>query len=267
METTKEPSKLQPLLVEDAQWILSRLPKELRSVLKEAAEGGIIAFVCGGFIRACIAGETVSDIDIITNSVPNAHFLVSKIKNAIGADRTFESDNATTIWKEGIPPIQVIHRWTSATPEELLQSFDFTIAKAGIWYDTRAGWRHRCDPRFYQDLAAKRLVYTSPQRNEDAGGSMLRVLKFYQRGYRIPLDSLANVIARLSGAIDTTKVPIGLNGKMDEAQLGKVLCGLLVEVDPAFTPKDAKLAPDDADKAQKEGASGTWDERIEGEEA
>ena len=65
METTKEPSKLQPLLVEDAQWILSRLPKELRSVLKEAAEGGIIAFVCGGFIRACIAGETVSDIDII----------------------------------------------------------------------------------------------------------------------------------------------------------------------------------------------------------
>ncbi len=267
MKTTKEPSKLQPLLVEDAQWILSRLPKELRSVLKEAAEGGIIAFVCGGFIRACIAGETVSDIDIITNSVPNAHFLVSKIKNAIEADRTFESDNATTIWKEGIPPIQVIHRWTSATPEELLQSFDFTIAKAGIWYDTRAGWRHRCDTRFYQDLAAKRLVYTSPQRNEDAGGSMLRVLKFYQRGYRIPLDSLANVIARLSGAIDTTKVPIGTNGKMDEAQLGKVLCGLLVEVDPAFTPKDAKLAPDDADKAQKEGTTDKWDEHIEGEEA
>ena len=43
-----------------------------------------------------------------------------------------------------------------------------------------------CNIRFYPDLAARRLVYTSPLRNEDAGGSILRVLKFYQRGYRIP---------------------------------------------------------------------------------
>ena len=34
---------------------------------------------------------------------------------------------------------------------------------------------------FYPDLAARRLVYTAPVRDEEAGGSLLRVRKFIER--------------------------------------------------------------------------------------
>ena len=62
---------------------------------------------------------------------------------------------------------------------------------------------------------------------------MLRVLKFYQRGYRIPLDSLGAVIARLCQAVNWGKIETHGN---TEAQLGKVLTGLLREVDPNIDP-------------------------------
>ena len=75
-------------------------------------------------------------------------------------------------------------------------------------------------------MAAKRLVYLSPVRSEDAGGSILRVLKFYKRGYNIPLDSLAAVIGRLNSGVDHRAT----HG--DPAQYEKVILGLLREVDP-----------------------------------
>ena len=102
-------------------------------------------------------------------------------------------------------------------------------------------WCSACDPRFYADLAAKRLVYRSPERNEDAGGSMLRVLKFYQRGYRIPLDSLGAVIARL---IQGVKDPILLN----EPKLARTLSGLLREVDPDIDPNHIAHLPSETEE-------------------
>ena len=105
---------------------------------------------------------------------------------------------------------------------------DDTLKKFGIWWNGKE-WESLIDDRFYSDLAGKRLVYCSPKRNEDAGGSFLRVLKFYQRGYRIPLDSMGAVIARLVGGVRMDQV----NG---EEQLAKVLTGLLREVDPNVDP-------------------------------
>ena len=67
-------------------------------------------------------------------------------------------------------------------------------------------FRSLCSGTFYQDLAAKRLRYTRPARNEDAGGSLLRVLKYYQKGYRIPLESFAGVLTRLISALDPTRL-------------------------------------------------------------
>src|SRR5208283_3039247 len=69
------------------------------------------------------------------------------------------------------------------------------------WFES-GKWTSLIDDEFYSDLAAKRLVYRSPVRNEDAGGSVLRLLKFYSRGFRIPLDSLGAVLARLVDGVD-----------------------------------------------------------------
>ena len=92
-------------------------------------------------------------------------------------------------------------------------------------------WSSFCDDRFYIDLASKRLIYRKPIRNEDAGGSMLRVLKYYQKGYRIPLDSLGSVIARLIHNLDTDRQPLN-----DEIGVANIITGLLREVDPAIDP-------------------------------
>lgn len=55
---------------------------------------------------------------------------------------------------------------------------------------------------------------------------MLRVLKYYQRGYRIPLDSFGAVLARLLIAVRD-------KDRIDEDFMAKIITGLLVEVDPA----------------------------------
>jgi len=160
--------------------------------------------------------------------------------------RFVDTDNAITVL--GLRyPIQFIHRWTFDNAEDAMKSFDFTIAMAAVWMGKRkagpAGNTHDqlyglCHPEYYQDLAAKRLVYTSPKRIEEVGGSMLRVLKFYQREYRIPLNDLAAVVARLCSAIDTSKVDIH-----DEQAVSTIITGLLREVDPVVDPDHLSHLP------------------------
>ena len=226
------------LLTEDLVWCVNRLPKLLRKLMKERPNKLVVA---GGFIRSCIANEEVNDIDVFSPSVEEAQLCVSILKLA-GPDvlKVVKTENALTVCTKPYP-IQFIHKWVYAKPEEVIPSFDFTIARAAIWFDG-TNWVSACDNRFYLDLAAKRLVYCSPIRNEAAGGSMLRVLKFYQRGYRIPLDSMGAVIARLMQPIDMA----ALNDRPAEErekQLAKVLTGLLREVDPNVDPEHIAHLP------------------------
>jgi hypothetical protein len=141
-----------------------------------------------------------------------------------------------------------VHRWTFSDALDVVPSFDFTIARAVFfWSGPLQRWCGFCDPNFYCDLAAKRLVYCSPVRNEDAGGSMLRVLKFYQRGYRIPLDSLGAVIARMCQGVNAEAGWTLDDTFRDEEQLGLKLTDLLREVDPAIDPEHIAHLPSNKD--------------------
>lgn len=102
---------------------------------------------------------------------------------------------------------------------------DFTICCAAIWYE-RGDFTSAMHENYYSDLAAKRLRYTSPSRIEEAGGSLLRVLKYYNKGYRIMLTSFAKTIARACIAVEQIEKVIS------EKDLAHILNGLLVEVDP-----------------------------------
>lgn len=210
----------------DVSWIVKRLPKEIRTILEENN-----CCIAGGFIRSIIAKEDIQDIDIFVPSKAEA----TRIANLICTkENQYWSDNAISINKSvtEMYPIQIIHRWTFDSPVMVVPSFDFTIAKAAIWYDKEnKSWSSACAETFYSDLAAKRLVYCSPERNEDAGGSMLRVLKFYQRGYRIALDSLGAVIARLNKGINWDAGPEHKEPDFEDWN-AKIVTGLLREVDP-----------------------------------
>lgn len=219
----------------DLNWCLRRVPQSVLKLMKQQPNNLVVA---GGFIRSCIANETINDIDLFTSNPVQAKSFASEIS---GKFKFIETDNAYTVTKVSKISIQFIHRWSYPQPEELLKSFDFTIAGAAFWWDG-SQWKSLCHDSFYADLAAKRLVYTKPERNEDAGGSMLRVLKFYQRGYRIPLDSMGAVIARLVKGVDEKQLQSGEFGDSEKGW-AKIITGLLREVDPNIDPSHIAHLP------------------------
>jgi len=215
--------------------------------------------IAGGFIRSCVANETINDIDCFVPSVEVAREIAIELAEGDNR-RIYETDNAFTIKGYKIA-IQLVHRWTFTTPESAIESFDFTIAKGAFWWEPNndagigcGSWRSICDSRFYADLAGKRLIYCSPVRNEDAGGSLLRVLKFYQRGYRIPLDSMGAVISRLVMGLRLTDVTrAGDWSEFSESKVAKVITGLLREVDPNIDPDHIAHLPSEEKPEEQEG--------------
>ena len=218
------------LLNDDLHFVVSRLPKDVVTLLKSER-----VYVAGGFIRATIAGERIADIDVLGSDKSRLDYL-AKALAVERRGRVHETDNAFTVLSPPRIPVQFIHRWLFNSPESLIASFDFTIAQAVIWWEPDVGkvpekgaWASLVGDRYYQDLAARRLVYLSPVRNEDAGGSLLRVRKFIKAGYSIQPNNFAKVIARLVMGIDWEQLP---PDKPQEEAISVVLAGLLREVDP-----------------------------------
>ncbi len=205
----------------DVANVVARLPFQLLNMLRN--NSGKL-FVAGGMIRSCVAGEPINDVDLFTSTKELSDTLSKKLANDKNVQR-YDTQFAYTIRPTNGLCIQFIHRWTFNDPEKCVESFDFTIAKSAVWW-ADGEWQSCCDDTFYQDLAARRLVYTSPVRDEEPGGSMLRVLKFYQKGYRIPLSSLAAVIARLNRGVRADEM------WGDEDRMKDVIVGLLFDVDP-----------------------------------
>lgn len=232
----------------DLQFILMRLPKRVLKAMRQ--QPGKI-FVAGGCIRSIITHEEISDFDLFVSSKEAAIELANSLakdqdraKNDKGLlPGIWETDNAYTLIQYK-PSIQIIHRWTFDDPCKCVESFDFTIAQAAVWWsgesEEKGHWESCISDRYYADLASRRLIYTAPKRIEEVGGSMLRVLKFYQRGYRIPIDSLGAVIARLLTAADFKKIE---SHDDFEGQAAKVITGLLREVDPNIDPKHISHLP------------------------
>jgi len=187
--------------------------------------------LAGGFIRSVIEGSVPKDLDFFGPSREVLENAAIKLAHAREAKLHY-SENAITVITPTRTPVQFITRWMYANPEELVREFDFTICQAVVWWgpfpgtDIQPRWRSICSDDFYADLAAKRLVYTFPQREEAAGGSMLRVRKFLQRGYNIQPASLAGVIARLVKGIEKN------TAVLPEYELAEQLSFLLFEVDP-----------------------------------
>jgi hypothetical protein len=202
----------------DLDRVVGRLPQVLQ---KKLGEHPGQLFVCGGMIRSIITREKISDIDVIASSPE----LAKKVAEDLSTQEdTFTTENAYTL-RNFRPVIQIIHRWTYDDPTKLLESFDFVIARAVVWWDG-SEWRSMCDPRYYQDLAARRLTYCRPIREEAPGGSMLRLLKFYSRGYTADLQSIAYLIERVSRPEGLPKIGYS------ESRQAVLIESRLVEVDP-----------------------------------
>lgn len=251
----------------DLQRIVKTLPSDVVKLLKES--GGQI-FLAGGFIRSSIAGEKVNDIDLwgFSRGHLGAVAEALKAKREAQGNKTIcmRTDNAYTVLTQGRTPIQFITRWVFDHPQQCAESFDFSIASAAVWWNPSLEWQEGYQPRvggwdsycaesFYRDLASKSLVYLSPFRNEDAGGSFMRLQKFMHKGYSISPGNLAKVVARLVSQLR-------VNDLSDEHHTSKILLGLLREVDPLVVVDGVELrdetAPDQGDDepSQSSGVPG-----------
>lgn len=220
----------------DLNFVVRRIPKDVRTLLEKNSSR---LFLAGGFIRDTIGGMPVKDVDLLG---ADKHLLEESAnelyhqRNIMQSDshvKLHVTDNAITLLSPPRAAVQFITRWTFGHAEPLLESLDFTICQAAIWMEG-GQWRSMCSEGFYPDLAARRLVYTYPQREEEAGGSLMRVRKFLGRGWNIQADSLGGVVARVAMKIDWNKLPVdGEAGHYQREQAaGRVVSGLLREVDP-----------------------------------
>ena len=187
------PSELLPAHLEAC---LNLVPDFVRDLLVQWPGQLVLA---GGFVRAVVAGEKPRDVDVFAPSGEVAQEAARQVSEGELADGKLRASKNSITVPAGSLPVQLIYRWPFDEPEQVIERFDLTIAAAAVWSDG-SGWRSAVGPRFYKDLEARRLVYLSPVREEDAGGSLLRVLKFYRRGYKISLGSLGRVVARLISA-------------------------------------------------------------------
>lgn len=221
------------MLVDDIQHVVERLPSKVRKVVGEHGYG---TFIAGGFVRAVIANEKPSDIDLFTKSKDDAKALRDEL---VGADGySFDTDFAYSFMVQG-HRVQVIHRWTFDSYDDLLNSFDFTIARAMVWCeDSEVGtWDGACGRLFYHDLAAKRLRYAMTDQSRHAveiGGTLLRMVKFLRRGYSISPEHLAYIITHAtSGQYDANGQPYHTPVDKETTQQ---LVDTLREIDPAGLP-------------------------------
>ena len=219
----------------DLNFILLRCP---RDVLKLLRDNPGTLFLAGGFIRSTLAGEKVSDIDLFGGSADDL-LRIAKDLTLERKGRYFKTDNAITVLAPPRIPVQFITRWLFSDPRVCILSFDYTICQAVIWTEqidiipdepgqerqTKIIFHSAISDAFYQDLAARRLVYTFPQREEEAGGSFMRMVKFIKKGYNIQAPSMAGVMARILWKVRDDKMT-------DEKWMATVITGLLRQVDP-----------------------------------
>lgn len=215
----------------DKNNVVARLPLSIKTLIKARPK----LMIGGGYIRSIIMKERPNDIDIFGPSKEYLHeaaqhFQLEIIKSTnIGK---FKSENALTL-KVKPYPVQFIDRWVFDNPDGLIESFDFTMAAAAIWYDeTKKQWCSVCHNDYYRDLATRELVYTAPNRDEEPGGSLLRVRKFLKSGWNIRTNSLAGVLYRLYLGIDAKRAN---SASVDVEQ---IISGLLRDVDPLIPDDD-----------------------------
>jgi hypothetical protein len=221
----------------DLTFITYKLPKDILALLR-ANEN---LFLAGGFIRSTIAGTKVSDIDLFGSSIEQLGFIADGLAQSRAGIR-HNSHNAITILAPPRMPVQFITRWLFTDPIALINSFDFTACQAVVWYDRMRGvYDSECSDAFYPDLAARRLVYTFPKRDEEVGGSMMRVFKFIRQGWNIQATSVAGVCARLLQAVDQRAIDAAVKHEAnvhetlkqtEERVVAMVITGLLRQVDP-----------------------------------
>jgi hypothetical protein len=106
-----------------------------------------------------------------------------------------------------------VERCFYPTHGELIESFDWSVCQCAVYWTQHhyavEGSRIRnteafegiCTKAFGEDIQAGTLHYTAPERDEDPGASILRMVKLTNRGWKPTEDSIARCIGRFAAEL------------------------------------------------------------------
>jgi hypothetical protein len=123
---------MQTLTNDDVIKVLRSMPKKVRDFFAGSPHR---IWIAGGYIRSIIANEEPTDLDLFVSqeSFKPESELASILARAVLFDgKVTNTDNAFTVTSQDFLPVQFITRWRYSRIEDLLNSFDFTIAQAAI---------------------------------------------------------------------------------------------------------------------------------------
>jgi hypothetical protein len=174
----------------DRRLVLSRIPSELRDIVRARR-----LYIAGGVVRSVIANEPVKDVDIFGPDFITQADAAAAYAKAVGG-YVVPTGRALTVVAPNRVPVQFVQMFCASQAGVVMERFDFTICRAVIWYaeTTSTVASSLVDETFYEDLAARRLVYTEPP-DAEPGATVLRVLKFVARGYVCPATEWPALIA------------------------------------------------------------------------
>jgi hypothetical protein len=176
----------------DVKMVLRALPGQVLEFLQVNAD----YCVAGGFVRDILSGQKPQDIDLFRLNDGTFGCSMDGDVEALSKKMGYLAKECESSWELGPqwglvgPRVQFIHRFTYPNYMALLDSFDFTIVQACI-FGSETGYHM---PRFYQDLAARRLRFTNPPDAASMGGSLVRACNFIGRGYTMSRESLAEIV-------------------------------------------------------------------------
>ena len=184
---------IRPMLVE----------RTLKDICKEDA------FICGGFARvACSPNSSpiiTSDIDIyllndkmfdtVSERIQGAMYVKIK-ENDVSHVYKYTLDESLTI--NLIKPIQTGHLHTFGDLDAILENFDFTIARVGVYLENGV-IKARGDVDFLQDeengfLRVKNIHCPIAE--------IARIVKYQQKGYKCPLSLILTCFIDWEGRDD-----------------------------------------------------------------
>jgi hypothetical protein len=177
------------------------LPVPVRNLLETAGEAVTVA---GGFLRALASPkkEVINDIDLFfsrESAVYDALDYLRAYPLIVGASE-HKTPRSISLRAPGgaYPLIQLITHDYFVSNGALLDSFDYTISKACLWYNpNRSCFMGLMHHAFISDVTCGRLVYTNPVRKEQPASALLRMLKFYNKGYTVDNENMAAILARV----------------------------------------------------------------------
>lgn len=192
-----ETTPLPDTVVEKA---LAAIPQDVLSMLQEL---GPRAVVGGGFLRTMgsqvihwegRAEKAPKDLDIFTSGADLRLFIRDLHSRRYAGARYYGLDMhgesvSFDARSPGEVPVQIIGMFSFCDPLELMGKFDFSVARAVLWWDG-AAWASAAHQCWETDIRMRRAWYCKAP---NPIGTLLRIERYVALGYRVAPECVAGI--------------------------------------------------------------------------